>query len=146
MKSCQLLSSGTVLKYVASRRVHTAPHPNAVWHIDGNHKMIRWRLVVHGGVDGFSRCVTYMKCANNNCASTVLDAFLEALGAYGTPLRVRSDHGGENIDVWRHMLSIYNDHACVITGKSIQKMRGSRECGETSLGAHLLDSSAHLML
>ena len=109
-----------------NRRVYTAPHPNAVWHIDGNHKMIRWRLVIHGGVDGFSRCVVYVKCANNNCASTVFDAFLEGLVAYGTPTRVRSDHGGENIDVWRHMLSLYNDPTCVLTGKSTHNERIER--------------------
>ena len=39
--------------------------------------------------------------------------FLEGLVAYGTSTRVRSDHGGENIDVWRHMLSLYNDPTCV---------------------------------
>lgn len=111
---------------VISRRVYTAPHPNAVWHIDGNHKMIRWRLVIHGGVDGFSRCVVYMKCANNNYASTVLDVFLEGLLAYGTPTRVRSDHGGENVDIWRHMLSIHNDPACVITGSSTHNERIER--------------------
>ena len=109
-----------------NRRVYTAPHPNAVWHIDGNHKMIRWRLVIHGGVDGFSRCIVYMKCTNNNYASTVLDAFLEGILAYGTPVRVRSDHGGENIDVWRHMLSLYNNSACVVTGKSTHNERIER--------------------
>lgn len=108
------------------RRVYSAPYPNAVWHIDGNHKMIRWRLVIHGGVDGFSRCVVYAKCANNNCASTVLDAFLEGILAYGTPTRVRSDHGGENIDVWRHMLSIYNNPTCIVTGKSTHNERIER--------------------
>ena len=41
--------------HVINRKVYSAPHPNAVWHIDGNHKMIRWRLVIHAGVDGFTR-------------------------------------------------------------------------------------------
>lgn len=108
------------------RRVYTAPHPNAIWHVDGNHKMIRWRLVVHGGVDGFSRCIVYMKCSNNNCASTVFDAFLGALQAYGLPSRVRSDHGGENIDIWRYMLDMYNDATCVLTGKSTHNERIER--------------------
>ena len=26
---------------VINRRIYCAPHPNSVWHIDGNHKMIR---------------------------------------------------------------------------------------------------------
>lgn len=39
---------------VIRRRIYSAPHPNAVWHLDGNHKMIRWKLVIHAGIDGFS--------------------------------------------------------------------------------------------
>ena len=26
-------------------------------HLDGNHKLISWRIVIHGGIDGFSRAV-----------------------------------------------------------------------------------------
>ena len=29
-----------------------------IWHIDGNHKLIRWRFVVHRGIDGYSRMIT----------------------------------------------------------------------------------------
>ena len=29
------------------RRVYSVPHPNYMWHLDGHHKMIRWRFVVH---------------------------------------------------------------------------------------------------
>ena len=88
--------------------------------------MIRWRLVIHAGVDGFSRCVVYIKCANNNRAETVLGSFLQGLSTFGTPDWVRSDHGGENIDVWRHMLSIHNDPSCVVTGSSTHNERVER--------------------
>ena len=57
------------------RRVYTVPCPNYIWHIDGNHKLIRWRFVVHGGIDGYSRMITYLKCANNNRAETVAGSF-----------------------------------------------------------------------
>ena len=30
------------------RRVYYAEGPNAVWHLDGHHKLIHWRLVTHG--------------------------------------------------------------------------------------------------
>ena len=36
------------------RRVYYADGPNARWHVDGNHKLIKWRFVVLGGIDGFS--------------------------------------------------------------------------------------------
>ncbi len=57
------------------RRRYNANGANAVWHIDGNHKMIRWHFVIHGGIDGFSRTVVFLKCSDNNRALTVLDAF-----------------------------------------------------------------------
>ena len=111
---------------VIRRGVYSSPHPNAVWHIDGNHKMICWRLVIHAGVDGFSRVVVYIKCANNNCAPTVMDAFLEGVSEFGTPAYIRSDHGGENYEVWRHMLSTYNDPSRVLTGRSTHNERIER--------------------
>lgn len=53
------------------RRTYSVSGPNALWHIDGNHKLIKWRLVIHGGIDGFSRVVTYLWCVNNNRSETV---------------------------------------------------------------------------
>ena len=42
------------------RRVYSVPAPNCLWHIDGLHCLIRWRIVVHGGIDGFSRQIVYL--------------------------------------------------------------------------------------
>ena len=53
------------------RRVYSVPGPNYLWHIDGNHKLIKYRIVIHGGgIDGSSR-LTYLKCTSNNWAETV---------------------------------------------------------------------------
>jgi hypothetical protein len=40
-----------------SRRSYHVPRPNALWHMDGHHKLIAWGIVIHGCVDGFSRTV-----------------------------------------------------------------------------------------
>ncbi|XP_074659295.1 uncharacterized protein LOC141912030 isoform X2 [Tubulanus polymorphus] len=45
------------------RREYWVPGPNFIWHVDGNHKLIRWRIVIHGGIDGFSRIPVFMRCS-----------------------------------------------------------------------------------
>ena len=68
------------------RRVYQVGFPNDVWHIDGNHKLIRWRFVVHGGIDGYSRLITFLACHSNNCAKTMLTAFEGGIQKYGRPI------------------------------------------------------------
>ena len=41
------------------RRSYSVPSPNSLWHIDGNHKLVKWQLVIHGGIDGYSRLITF---------------------------------------------------------------------------------------
>ena len=57
------------------------------------------------GIDGFSHNITYVKCANNNSGGTVSDSFMEGISEYGRPVCVRLDHGGENFEVWKYMLT-----------------------------------------
>ena len=68
-------------------------------HVNGNHKLIRWHIVIHGGIDGFSHTIVYLGCNTNNDASTVLDLFMNALHQFHTPNHIRSDHGTENVEV-----------------------------------------------
>ena len=113
-------------RFTVQRRVYSVPHPNYIWHIDGTHKLIRWRLVIHGAIDGFSRSVVYLKCSNNNRAATILTSFQQAVQTFGVPLRIRSDHGGENIGVWDYMLHQHNNPLSVITGSSTHNERVER--------------------
>lgn len=108
-------------------RVYSVPHPNAVWHIDGNMSLIRWGLTVHGGIDGYSRLITYLQCSTNNRSSTVLELFSIAIGTYGCPSRVRSDYGGENVDVARFMMAVCGlNRGSHITGQSTWNQRIER--------------------
>lgn len=110
-----------------SRRSYWVPGPNSLWHIDGHHSLIRWRFVVHGCVDGFSRLITYLSCSTNNRAATVLNLFRQATAEFGTPSRVRSDKGGENVFVCHYMVSLRGPgRASHIAGSSVHNQRVER--------------------
>ena len=57
--------------------------------IDGNHKLVGWRMVIHGAVDGYSRLIIYLHCADNNHASTVLSCFQKGVKNYGLPHQMK---------------------------------------------------------
>ena len=76
---------------IVNRRHYSVPGLRSLWHLDGNHKLIRWGFVIHGCVDGFSRCLMFFKCSTNNKAVTVLKLFQIAVQDFGLPSRVRDD-------------------------------------------------------
>jgi hypothetical protein len=59
--------------------------------------LIRWGIVIHGFIDGYSRLITGLRASDNNLGRSVLDVFLAAAGVYGVPSRLRGDHGAENV-------------------------------------------------
>ena len=109
------------------RRTYFVQGPNYVWHMDGNHKLIRWKFVIHGTVDGYSRLLTFLKCSTNNRASTVLESFTTAVQTYGLPRKLRTDLGGENVDAWEYMVTQHGgDESTIITGSSVHNERIER--------------------
>ncbi|KAJ8032365.1 P2X purinoceptor 7 [Holothuria leucospilota] len=73
------------------RREYRVAGPNALWHIDGNHKLIRWRFVIHGEIDGFSRLPVFLDCHTDNKASSMMASFrmsLECLRKFGQIMEV----------------------------------------------------------
>ena len=109
------------------RREYCVPGPNYLWHADGNHKLIRYRIVVHAAIDGFSRLVTFIKCAPNNTAGTVLEHFIRATSEYGLPSRIRTDRGGENVGIWRYMNYMRGEgRGSYIAGSSVHNARIER--------------------
>ena len=88
------------------------------------HKLVRWRLVIHGGIDGYSRLVVFLKCPSNNQSETVLENFMEACERFRVPTRIRTDHGTENVAVARAMLEIKGAETNpVLTGRSVHNQR-----------------------
>lgn len=91
--------------------------------------LFRWRFVIHGGIDGYSRMIVFLRANNNNMAATVFDIFLDAVGKFGLPSRVRTDKGGENVDIARYMLNHPlrgPDRGSHITGRSVHNQRIER--------------------
>ena len=86
------------------RREYHVAAPNSLWHVDGYHRLIRWKIVIHGCVDGYSRLITYLRASTNNKAETALQAFEMGVTQYGLPSRVRTDRGGENVGIGEYML------------------------------------------
>lgn len=54
---------------------------------------------MHGAIDGFSRCILFLQCSDNNKSSTVLHLFRGGIRQYGLPKCIRCDAGGENVKV-----------------------------------------------
>ena len=95
--------------------------------LDSHHKLIRWRIVTHGAIDGYSRLITYLRASTNNAAKTVYEAFLSAVEKYQLPSRVRADQGTENILVAQHMLERRGaERRSMITGSSVHNQRIER--------------------
>ena len=83
-----------------------------------------WCFVIHWAVDGFSRTITFLKCADNNRATTILDLFCKAVSRFSLPNYVCLDHGRETVGILKCMiLSHSNDYSCVLTGSSVHNER-----------------------
>ncbi|CAL9689657.1 unnamed protein product [Knipowitschia caucasica] len=110
-----------------NRRTYSVPGPHTLMHIDTNHKLIRYNIVIFGGIDGFSRKIMYMGASCNNLASTALAFFQTSVEKYDFPLRVRGDQGVENVDIARLMFTVRGTgRSSFISGKSVHNQRIER--------------------
>ena len=85
--------------------------------------------MIHGGIDGFSRKIMFLRCSTNNKASTVLQLFRSAVETHGLPSRVRGENGGENTQVAQFMFNHPlrgPGKASFISGRSVHNTRIER--------------------
>ena len=86
-------------------------------------------MVVHAGIDGYSRMIVYLTASDNNRSSTVLELFSSAVKNYGLPSRVRCDKGRENVQVSEYMLQHPlrgPGRGSVLVGRSVHNQRVER--------------------
>lgn len=113
-------------------------------------ELIRWKIVTHAFVDGYSRLVTGIHVVTNNRADTVLALFHAAINQWGRPSRVRGDYGVENQAVAQDQENAkgpgrgsyifgrygYYQHLCRSSYSrnsiGVFIISGSSDCGETS--------------
>ena len=76
---------------IIHRRKYSVPRTLFSWHIDGNHKLIRWSFVIHCETDGYSRRIKYLYCSLN--AARALALYVEAVQNFGLSSKVRANHG-----------------------------------------------------
>ncbi|KAB0801248.1 hypothetical protein PPYR_05602 [Photinus pyralis] len=115
------------------RRIYQVKGANYLWHIDSNHKLISYRLVYHGCIDGYSRLLIYLRCLTNNKAASVLELFKHGTNLFGIPSRVRGDRGVENIHVAQFMLNERGiDRGSFIVGRSVHNQRIERLWAEVN--------------
>lgn len=89
--------------------------------------MVTWGFVIHGGIDGFSRLVVFLKCSTNNESYTVANLFLLATERYQWPSRVRTDYSEENVRVWELMEERRgSNRGSYLVGSSTQSQRIER--------------------
>lgn len=109
--------------------------PHHWWHIDSWHKMIRWKFIVFGGVDGFTKKVMFLRCSNNNKAATHLRIFKRAVQGSMIPSRVRADRGKENVLVAQFMYQWRGlGRGSFVAGRSVHNTRIERFWGIMRMG------------
>lgn len=93
--------------------------------MDGHHKLIRYGMITHGCIDGFTRAITWLCVANDNIATTPLRCFHQAIQVLGVPSRMRGDYGGENVLVADAMIDLRGGN------------RGSFLCGSSRFNTRI---------
>ena len=80
------------------KRTYRSSGPNECWHIDGYDKLKPFGFPVHRAIDGYSRCVLWLKVTRtNNNPEVIAKYYLECVQEHrGCPRLLRTDPGTEN--------------------------------------------------
>ena len=109
------------------RRQHHTRTADSVWHSDSTHKLMHWRLIASGCVDGHGRKTMWLKCSDNDRADTTCNCFSNAIEEHQCPYQVRGDEGSENRKIAKCVIATRGEgmRDC-IGGKSTRSTRIER--------------------
>jgi hypothetical protein len=60
------------------RRVYRVREPNALWHVDGNHKLKPWGFFIHGAIGVGTHFLLYLYLSTRNTSTTTLSPYRTA--------------------------------------------------------------------
>lgn len=94
------------------RRQYINPGPNYCLHTDGYDKLAQFGFYIHGGIDGHSRKIMWLRVANTNKQPRVVAwYFLNTVKKLGyLPNIVRSDKGTENCYIESLQVALRSNH------------------------------------
>ena len=105
------------------RRIYYNKGPNYLIHIDGYDKLKPFGIAIHGGIDGYSRKILWLKAANtNNNPKVVARYYMDYIrGMQRLPRVVRADAGTENVIIRELQIFLRRYHTDEMHGeKSFQ--------------------------
>nr|XP_017208764.1 uncharacterized protein zmp:0000000984 [Danio rerio] len=112
------------------RRMYVNPGPNFMWHVDSYDKLKPFGICINGAIDGFSRAMIWLHAFSTNSDPKIIAGYFiaEVEKRLGTPSRIRSDLGTENVTMadMQRFLRWSTDHNvtnCFITGSSNHNQR-----------------------
>lgn len=60
--------------------------PMILWHMDSYDKLAKWKIKIHGGMDGGTHFVLWAMVATDKKAETIFSAYKSAVDLYGRPI------------------------------------------------------------
>ena len=109
------------------RRRHANWSATTVWNLDTACKLIKYKFVVSGIIDGHSRKVVWLKYSSNNRVENACDLFLKAARDHVIPFQGRGYMYSENKLLSKHMILLCNtSHNGYTCCRSARKSRIER--------------------